>query len=122
MMAPSLREDPFAAPLAKRQEKRRQRVIDTGVYGIILHPMLAGGALLLVGIPLYWLICPCGRGPTPPPRWRAFPAGLCFYASAFSGRKRQGARSLAARNLPGAKPRRSRSGWIACLIVAPRNH
>jgi protein-S-isoprenylcysteine O-methyltransferase Ste14 len=49
-----LRENAFAALAVKHQEERRQTVIDTGVYSIVRHPMYAGGALLMVGIPL-WL-------------------------------------------------------------------
>lgn len=50
----SMLENPFAAPVVKLQEDRGQRVIDTGVYGVVRHPMYAGGILLLIGIPL-WL-------------------------------------------------------------------
>jgi protein-S-isoprenylcysteine O-methyltransferase Ste14 len=50
----ALRENAFAAPVVKHQEERQQRVIDTGVYGVVRHPMYAGAVLLLVGIPL-WL-------------------------------------------------------------------
>jgi protein-S-isoprenylcysteine O-methyltransferase Ste14 len=49
-----LRENAFASPVVKHQEERPQTVIDTGVYSIVRHPMYAGGALLMVGIPL-WL-------------------------------------------------------------------
>ena len=49
-----LRENAFAAPVVKYQEERQQAVIDTGVYSIVRHPMYAGDALLMVGIPL-WL-------------------------------------------------------------------
>jgi protein-S-isoprenylcysteine O-methyltransferase Ste14 len=47
-------ENAFAAPVVKLQEERQQRVIDTGVYGVVRHPMYAGAALLLIGMPL-WL-------------------------------------------------------------------
>lgn len=50
----ALRENTFAAPVVKCQEERQQTVIDTGIYGIVRHPMYAGGALLMVGMPL-WL-------------------------------------------------------------------
>ena len=50
----SLRENAFAAPVVKHQEERHQTVIATGVYGLVRHPMYAGGVLLLVGLPL-WL-------------------------------------------------------------------
>jgi protein-S-isoprenylcysteine O-methyltransferase Ste14 len=50
----ALRENAFAAPVVKLQAERQQRVIDTGVYSIVRHPMYAGAVLLLVGISL-WL-------------------------------------------------------------------
>ncbi len=50
----SFRENTFAAPVVKFQEARQHRVVDTGVYRIVRHPMYTGTALLLVGMPL-WL-------------------------------------------------------------------
>jgi protein-S-isoprenylcysteine O-methyltransferase Ste14 len=50
----ALRDNAFAAPVVKLQEDRRQHVIDTGLYRYVRHPLYAGGALLIVGIPL-WL-------------------------------------------------------------------
>jgi protein-S-isoprenylcysteine O-methyltransferase Ste14 len=50
----AFRENTFAAPVVKHQEERHQTVVDTGVYGIVRHPMYAGAFLLLVGMPL-WL-------------------------------------------------------------------
>jgi len=50
----SLRENAFAAPVVKHQTEREQVVIDTGVYRFVRHPMYAGGALLMIGMPL-WL-------------------------------------------------------------------
>ncbi|HEV8711836.1 MAG TPA: isoprenylcysteine carboxylmethyltransferase family protein [Candidatus Binatia bacterium] len=50
----ALQENAFAAPVVKHQAERQQRVIDTGVYGLVRHPMYAGGILLLIGMPL-WL-------------------------------------------------------------------
>jgi protein-S-isoprenylcysteine O-methyltransferase Ste14 len=50
----ALEENAFAVPVVKLQEERHQTVIDTGVYGIVRHPMYAGSVLLLVGMPL-WL-------------------------------------------------------------------
>ncbi len=48
------KENAFAAPVVKHQEERGQKVIDTGVYGVVRHPMYAGAVLLMVGMPL-WL-------------------------------------------------------------------
>ncbi len=54
LIALSLNQNTFAAPVVKYQEERNQIVIDTGPYAIVRHPMYAGGALLMVGMPL-WL-------------------------------------------------------------------
>jgi len=54
IMALALKENAFAAPVVKHQAERHQMVIDTGVYGLVRHPMYAGAVLLLVGMPL-WL-------------------------------------------------------------------
>jgi protein-S-isoprenylcysteine O-methyltransferase Ste14 len=48
------KENAFAAPVVKYQEERRQRVIDTGVYSVVRHPMYAGAILWMVGMTL-WL-------------------------------------------------------------------
>jgi protein-S-isoprenylcysteine O-methyltransferase Ste14 len=46
------KENPFAAPVVKYQ--RDQKVVNTGVYGVVRHPMYSGFALLAIGMPL-WL-------------------------------------------------------------------
>ena len=43
-----------AAPVVKHQEDRQHTVIESGVYGVVRHPMYAGAVPLLVGMPL-WL-------------------------------------------------------------------
>lgn len=50
----SFKENTFAAPVVKHQVERHQTVVHSGVYGIVRHPMYAGTALLMIGIPL-WL-------------------------------------------------------------------
>lgn len=50
----SMRENAFAAVVVRHQEERKQTVIDSGVYGVVRHPMYAGGVMLEVGLPL-WL-------------------------------------------------------------------
>jgi protein-S-isoprenylcysteine O-methyltransferase Ste14 len=50
----SFRENAFAAPVVKHQKERHHTVIDTGVYGLVRHPMYAGSILFMVGMPL-WL-------------------------------------------------------------------
>jgi protein-S-isoprenylcysteine O-methyltransferase Ste14 len=46
------RENSFAAPVVRVQAEREQRVIDSGPYGWVRHPMYAAAALYLVGMPL----------------------------------------------------------------------
>jgi protein-S-isoprenylcysteine O-methyltransferase Ste14 len=46
------RENSFAAPVVKIQQERGQRVITTGPYAIVRHPMYSGGILYFVGLPL----------------------------------------------------------------------
>jgi len=48
----ALRETAFASLVVKLQEERQQRVIDSGVYGIVRHPMYAGAIPFILGIPL----------------------------------------------------------------------
>lgn len=50
----TLRENSFAAPVVKHQRERDHRVIDTGVYGAVRHPMYAALVLLMEGMAL-WL-------------------------------------------------------------------
>jgi protein-S-isoprenylcysteine O-methyltransferase Ste14 len=50
----TLSTNPFAAPVVKLQAERGHRVIDTGVYGVVRHPMYAGALLAMFGLPL-WL-------------------------------------------------------------------
>jgi protein-S-isoprenylcysteine O-methyltransferase Ste14 len=50
----SFKENAFAAPVVKHQEARQHTVIDSGVYGMVRHPMYAGLVLFLVGLSL-WL-------------------------------------------------------------------
>lgn len=44
----------FAAPVVRHQAERGQRVIDTGLYAVVRHPMYAGAVLFMIGPPL-WL-------------------------------------------------------------------
>jgi protein-S-isoprenylcysteine O-methyltransferase Ste14 len=54
MIAFSFKENTFAAPVVKHQVERHHKVVDTGVYSIVRHPMYAGAVLLMIGMPL-WL-------------------------------------------------------------------
>jgi protein-S-isoprenylcysteine O-methyltransferase Ste14 len=42
----------FAAPVVKAQKERGQKVIDTGPYAVVRHPMYLGGAVFLIGCAL----------------------------------------------------------------------
>jgi len=46
------RENSFAAPVVKVQAERGHRVIDTGPYAWVRHPMYSGITLFFVGVPL----------------------------------------------------------------------
>lgn len=50
----ALRENAFAAIVVKIQGERGQTVIDSGVYGVVRHPMYAGVIHFFLGMPL-WL-------------------------------------------------------------------
>jgi protein-S-isoprenylcysteine O-methyltransferase Ste14 len=50
----AMKINPFAVPVVRLQEERHQRVIDTGVYGVVRHPMYAGFAPFAIG-PALWL-------------------------------------------------------------------
>jgi protein-S-isoprenylcysteine O-methyltransferase Ste14 len=50
----AVRENAFATVVVRHQEERQQKVIDTGLYGVIRHPLYAGLILFIVGVPL-WL-------------------------------------------------------------------
>jgi protein-S-isoprenylcysteine O-methyltransferase Ste14 len=46
------RENSFAAPVVKAQKERGQRVIDTGPYAIVRHPMYVAGVVYFAGVAL----------------------------------------------------------------------
>lgn len=48
----AMKANRYAAPVVKRQ--REQQVVDTGVYGLVRHPMYLGALLILAGMSL-WL-------------------------------------------------------------------
>ncbi len=49
---PVFRANSFAAPVVRVQEERGQRVIDSGPYALVRHPMYAAALLYLLGVPL----------------------------------------------------------------------
>jgi protein-S-isoprenylcysteine O-methyltransferase Ste14 len=53
-MTLAMKVNPFAVPVVRLQEERHQRVIDTGVYAVMRHPMYTGFVPMVVG-PALWL-------------------------------------------------------------------
>jgi protein-S-isoprenylcysteine O-methyltransferase Ste14 len=54
IMLMAIAQNEFAAPTVQDQTAGGQRVIDTGLYAVVRHPMYAGFLPFVVGIPL-WL-------------------------------------------------------------------
>jgi protein-S-isoprenylcysteine O-methyltransferase Ste14 len=52
LMLRVVRENSFAAPVVKVQVERGHRVIDTGPYAFVRHPMYSGAVLYFAGIAL----------------------------------------------------------------------
>ena len=52
IMIAAMGENEFAAPTVLDQSETGQRVIDTGLYGLVRHPIYAGGLLMIPGIGL----------------------------------------------------------------------
>lgn len=48
----SYSDNPFLSPLVRIQAERGQRVVSTGVYGLVRHPMYLGASLMFIGAPL----------------------------------------------------------------------
>jgi protein-S-isoprenylcysteine O-methyltransferase Ste14 len=45
-------DNSFVSPFIRIQKERKQKVVSTGVYGIIRHPMYLGGILMMLCVPL----------------------------------------------------------------------
>jgi protein-S-isoprenylcysteine O-methyltransferase Ste14 len=48
----SYQDNTFVSPLVRIQSERDQKVVSTGVYGFVRHPMYLGGIFLFLGAPL----------------------------------------------------------------------
>lgn len=48
----SYADNTFVSPLIRIQKERKQRVVCTGVYSFVRHPMYLGGILLFIGTPM----------------------------------------------------------------------
>jgi len=51
-MVRSFTDNPFLSPLVRIQTERGHRVVTTGVYGLVRHPMYLAAVLMFVGAPL----------------------------------------------------------------------
>jgi protein-S-isoprenylcysteine O-methyltransferase Ste14 len=54
IMTLAMKINPFAVPVVRLQKERHQRVIDTGIYAVVRHPMYTGFAPFAIG-PALWL-------------------------------------------------------------------
>lgn len=52
LMFRSYKDNSFVSPLVRIQSERDQKVVSTGVYGFVRHPMYLGGVMLFLGAPL----------------------------------------------------------------------
>lgn len=52
----------FASPMIEVQKERGHKVIDTGPYAVVRHPMYSGASLMLLSLPLglgsWWMLLP----------------------------------------------------------------
>jgi protein-S-isoprenylcysteine O-methyltransferase Ste14 len=48
----SYTDNTYLSPLVRIQDDRNQRVVSTGVYGFVRHPMYLGAILMFFGAPL----------------------------------------------------------------------
>jgi len=48
----SYKDNTYLSPLVRIQTERKQRVVSSGVYGFVRHPMYLGAILMFVGAPL----------------------------------------------------------------------
>lgn len=56
-------DNTFLSPVVRIQTERRQRVVSTGVYGFVRHPMYLGGICMILGVPLLaGSLCGLGLG------------------------------------------------------------
>ena len=49
-----MRENAFALTVVRHQEEREHRIIDTGPYAVVRHPLYAGILIVMVGLG-FWL-------------------------------------------------------------------
>ena len=52
VMVKAFMDNPFASPTVRIQKDRKQRVISTGIYSIVRHPLYLAGIFLFMGMPV----------------------------------------------------------------------
>ena len=52
IMVKSFMDNPFASSVVRIQKERKQKVVSTGIYSVVRHPVYLGGILLFMGMPL----------------------------------------------------------------------
>ena len=67
IMTLAMKVNPFAVPVVRLQEERHQRVIDTGIYAVVRHPMYTGF------VPMAWAQR-CGWNHMLRLCWQSFPS------------------------------------------------
>lgn len=50
IMVKAFIDNPFASPVVRIQKERKQRVISTGIYSVVRHPLYLAGILLFTGM------------------------------------------------------------------------
>jgi protein-S-isoprenylcysteine O-methyltransferase Ste14 len=45
-------DNPFASPVVRVQKERKHRVVSTGIYSVVRHPLYLGAMLWIIGMPL----------------------------------------------------------------------
>lgn len=49
----SVTDNTFLSPVVRMQSEREHKLVSTGVYGFVRHPMYLGGSLMMCGGPLF---------------------------------------------------------------------
>ena len=106
----AMRENSFAAPVIKLQQERGQRVISTGPYAFVRHPMYFGAAFYFIGTAL--LLLEARRGlerARATSSWLRTTGALRGSVTILRGRTRSGFSSVTVK--------KNRSAVMAALIV-----
>jgi protein-S-isoprenylcysteine O-methyltransferase Ste14 len=52
IMVKSFMDNPFASGVVRIQKERKQRVVSTGIYSVVRHPIYLGVIVMVIGMPL----------------------------------------------------------------------